>query len=247
MNIKVMTYNICSGRDFESAPVKKASETKFNLCAAANVIKKYDPDIVGLNEVRGEGEHELFTPQAQILSELTGMKYYFFGPAIEFDGKNPYGNALLSKYPIVSAKVVGIPDPLVKDEDAYYETRGVIEAEIDVNGELIKVYVTHFGLAKAEQRNAVSTVVDLMKNESNPSFFMGDLNMQPDNEILAPIFDLLTDSADKIVGDTLTFASFDPKIKIDYIFSKNDVKFITAAPLDEMASDHRPYMVTAEI
>jgi len=117
----------------------------------------------------------------------------------------------------------------------------------DVNGELIKVYVTHFGLAKAEQRNAVSTVVDLMKNESNPSFFMGDLNMQPDNEILAPIFDLLTDSADKIVGDTLTFASFDPKIKIDYIFSKKDVKFITAAPLDEMASDHRPYMVTAEI
>ncbi len=246
MNIKVMTYNICSGRDFESLEDKVNGVPEFNLNAAARVINKYAPDIVGLNEVRGAGENKYFTAQAETLAKLTNMNYYF-GPAIAFDGVNPYGNAFLSKYPIISAKTTIIPDPPVKDEDAYYETRGVIEAEIDVNGEHIKVYVSHFGLANSEQRNAVETVTSLLKKENKKAFFMGDLNMTPDNEKLKPIFDIMTDSADKLVGETFTFASFEPTIKIDYIFGMNGVEFTTANALDELASDHRPYMVTANI
>lgn len=248
MNIKVMTYNICSGRDFTDATKDNHShgDCEFDLTKAAAVINKYAPDIVGLNEVRGKGTHELFTPQAQILGELTGMNYYF-GKAIDFEGDNPYGNALLSKYPIISARTVMIPDPPVKDEDAYYETRGVIEAEIDVNGEHIKVYVSHFGLAKSEKLNAVETVSNLLKDETKKSFFMGDLNMLPEDEKLKPIFDMLTDSADKLTGDQFTFASYNPIKKIDYIFGKNGVEFVTAKSLDERASDHRPYIVEANI
>ena len=48
-----------------------------------------------------------------------------------------------------------IPDPLVKDEDAYYETRCIIKAKVNVNSELITVIVTHVGLAKSEEENAI--------------------------------------------------------------------------------------------
>ncbi|NLD88083.1 MAG: hypothetical protein GX633_07485 [Clostridiales bacterium] len=250
MELKVMTYNICSGRNFEvydSAGVKLDHFTaQIDLSAAARVINKYSPDIVGLNEVRGKGKNELFNAQAQILGELTNMNYYF-GQAIAFDGVNPYGNALLSKYPIVNAKVVEVPDPKVKDEDEYYETRAIIEAEIDINSEVIKVYVTHFGLAKGEQRNAVATAKSIIENETRKTFFMGDLNMKPDNEIIAPLFEILEDSANKLTDEGFTFDSYNPNRKIDYIFAKNGIEVITAEALDEKASDHRPYMITAKI
>ena len=38
-----------------------------------------------------------YTEQVKLLSELTGMKYYYFAPAINRIG--PYGNGLLSKIP----------------------------------------------------------------------------------------------------------------------------------------------------
>ena len=46
MNYKFMSFNIQSCRNFMTR--------KFSVDQIANVIKLYNPDIVGLNEVRGE-------------------------------------------------------------------------------------------------------------------------------------------------------------------------------------------------
>ena len=78
--------------------------------------------------------------------------------AIRFGGKNPYGNALISRYPIISAETILILDPEVKEYDGYYEIRCLLKATIDVGGEL-NVLVNHFGLNLDEQTNAVNTVV----------------------------------------------------------------------------------------
>lgn len=244
MIIKAMTYNICSGRDFGSAKIKELAYCKFDLTAAAQVINKYAPDVCGLNEVRGEGADPDFTAQAKILSELTGMNYYF-APAIRFDGKNPYGNALLTKYKMLRTETVIIPDPEVKDEDEYYETRSILRAELDVPGGLT-VLVSHFGLAKSERRNAVDTLLKLLNEIDNPVIFMGDLNTLSDSELLAPVFEHMHDTADG-KNVPLTFASYAPEQKIDYIFTKGSIRTVSVSVPQETASDHMPYISELEL
>ncbi len=244
MKLKLMSYNICSCRDFEAAEVKQHKYCKFNPSAAAAVINKYSPDICGLNEVRGKGTEADFTAQTEELARQTGMNCYF-SRAISFNGTEPYGNALLTKYNILKAETVPIPDPAVKDEDAYYETRAILRAELDVPGGLT-VLVSHFGLARSERRNAVATVVSLLDDIKGPVILMGDFNSTPDEEFLKPIYEKLNDTACGAL-EPYTFASYDPKMKIDYIFTSGELKAESiSAPLD-LASDHTPYLAVVEL
>ena len=242
MELKVMTYNICSGRDFTGYKAGEKRDFNMDVTLAAGVMKKYAPDIIGVNEVRGEGPGETFTEQAQTMGEFLGYRY-FFGPAIRFDG-GPYGNAFLTRFPILRAETILIPDPEDRSGDkpnTYYETRGIIRAELDVPGGLT-VFVSHFGLGCSEQRNAVATLLDALKTVSGPVLFMGDLNMQPDDPILAPVFSALHDTAAILPSRPMTFASYQPRVKIDYIFTSDHFMVRSASPLDERVSDHRPYL-----
>ncbi|NLC69615.1 MAG: hypothetical protein GX754_12725 [Clostridiaceae bacterium] len=242
MILKIMSYNICSGRNFNN-------DKKINVRDAGRVIQKYGPDIVGLNEVRGLGNAEqFFTGQEQTLAEMLGYHYYF-AKAIDFDS-GPYGNALLSRFPIIYAETRMIEDPPVKDEDAYYETRCILKARLDVNGGL-NVYVSHYGLANSEKLNAVKKTLELMKTDKGPLIFMGDLNMEPDDERLVPIFEVLKDTAGPSAGPgndkLLTFPSDAPEIKIDYIFVSRNIKVLSSMVPAETTSDHRPYIAEIEL
>jgi len=240
MKINLMSFNIQHGFDY----IKK---DRIDLTLMANVIKKCEGEIVALNEVRDEGCDITYTAQAKIIGEQLGYNWYF-AQAITTKG-GPYGNALMSKYPIIKAETYPIPDPTVKDEDVGYETRCILKAVVDVpdlDGGLT-VIVSHFGLAKAEERNAVSKLVELLHDAKGPCVFMGDLNMQPDNEILKPIFSMLKDTANAFDKPKLSFPSDKPIIKIDYIFVDKNTKVCSADILEIIASDHRPHIATIEI
>lgn len=77
----------------------------------AEVIRGEDPDVVVLNEVcgLGDGSPRYRTAQAETIAGILGYHCYF-GRSIRERGVNPYGNAVLSKYPIVEAAVIPIPD-----------------------------------------------------------------------------------------------------------------------------------------
>ena len=75
--MKIMSYNTLHCMDYPNR--------RIDFEATANVIKKYGADIVGLNEMRGEGTHRDYTAQTEKLSELTGMNYYF---AYALEGHN---------------------------------------------------------------------------------------------------------------------------------------------------------------
>ena len=84
----------------------------------ADTIKKCDADIIGLQEIRDEGQNADYQSQAKIIAEKLGYHYYYFAEAICFGGVNPYGNAIISRYPIISAETIMIPDPEIKKYDA---------------------------------------------------------------------------------------------------------------------------------
>ena len=118
-------------------------EKKIDFDIIARAITEEGADIVGLNEMRGEGTHSEYTAQTERLAALTGMKYCYFAPAITVPNCGLYGNAILSKIPLVKVENVPIPDPAPKKYKGYYETRCVLRAELEGG---ITVLVTHFGL-----------------------------------------------------------------------------------------------------
>lgn len=232
MKITVMSYNTQHCLNF------RTREIDYEIIA--ETIQKCGADIVGLQEIRDEGEWEDYEAQARILAEKLGFDYYF-ARAIYFDGKNPYGNALLSRYPIESAETVLIPDPEIRKYNGYYETRCLLKAKIGV-GAGLNVLVSHFGLNPDEQENAVETIVcNLPKDRC---VLMGDFNVKPDDPLLQPIRQRLHDTAEHFSAPKFSFPSDAPDRKIDYIFVSKDVPVHGADIPDIVSSDHRPHVAT---
>lgn len=230
--MKIMTFNTQHCLNY--------LEQKIDFAVMAKAILDCGADIVGLNEMRDQGTHRDYTPQVDTLSELTGLPYFFFAKAIEFTGKGPYGNGLLSRYPILEAESIPIPDPEPRKYDGYYETRCVLKAKL-AGG--ITVLACHFGLNPDEQENAVATICQHLVDEK--CILMGDFNVLPEDPVLDPVRARMKDTADLFSHPLLSFPSDAPDRKIDYIFVSKDVEVLTADIPAIVASDHRPH--TAEI
>lgn len=214
-------------------------EKKINFEALAKAIGALHADVVGLNEVRGEGPHPEYTAQTETLSRLTGMPYFFFAKAMDTKG-GPYGNAILSRVPILSAEVIPIPDPSPRAYNGYYETRCILKATL-AGG--LTVLVTHFGLNPDEQESAVRTLLPHLADQK--CILMGDFNLTPESPILAPIRARMTDAASYFAGERYSYPSDAPTRKIDYLFVSHDLAITAADIPPTVVSDHRPH--TAEI
>lgn len=241
MKLKVMTYNIQHGLDF--VEYRKIKQDIINLGLTATVINEQDADIVCLNEVRGKGKHPIFTEQTEEMGEKTN-RYAAFSQCIEFPNLGPYGDALLARYPITDYEIIDIPDPQVQDEDVYYETRKLFKATFELE-KTITVLISHFGLAKSEQRNAVEVLLREIKKVDTPIIFMGDLNITPNDEIIQPIYAELKEVYG--AGGPLTWPSHAPEMKIDYIFVSKDIAVNHVETLEKVVSDHFPIVAEIEI
>lgn len=231
--MKVMSFNTQHCNNFLKQTID------FDVMAKA--ILACDPDIVGLNEIRGEGPHPDYTAQTEKLAELTGMSYYHFAPAIQL-AEGPYGNAFLSKIPIVSAETVMIPDLVDKSGAPYFETRCILKVKLE-NG--VTVLVIHMGLSDGEQLEAVKTVLETIVDKK--CILMGDFNTTPDDPKLIPIREKMTDSAVCFDAPKLSFPSDAPDRKIDYIFVSKDITVLSADIPEIVASDHRPHVAELEV
>lgn len=222
--MKIMTFNILHCMNYKT---KKISFEDFS-----REILSINAHFVGLNEVRGKGFLKDYTDQTKKLGKLTDMNYYF-GKAIDVAGVAPYGNAFLSKYPIISAETIKIPDSKEKTGSQTYESRCIIKAEIAAN-EKYTVLVTHMGLNKDERENAIKTLIGIAPEKK--CIIMGDFNCTPDSEELALLFKKYNCSD----TETFTFPSDNPRIKIDYIFTSPDIEVISKGTSQNIVSDHLP-------
>lgn len=227
MTFTAMTYNIRSGRNMAG---------ELNIAYAAQVIGELTPDVVNLNEVRARSADVGPVNQAQQLGELLGMNWRF-GKSIPFMG-GAYGNAMLTRFPVISSEVVHIPDP--QGRDARFEHRTVFKNVLDVDGERLTLLGTHFGLSVQEQEQAVQTVLRLADETDGPLLLMGDLNAQPDQAVLSPLFTVFTDCFDCAMQPQ-TYPATDPEIRIDYIMARG-LRFKNALAYSSLNSDHIPLL-----
>lgn len=225
--MKIMSFNTQHCLNF--------LEQKVDYDIMARAIEDVGADIVGLNEMYDEGS--VFGTQTQKLSEKCSLKNHYFAKACELDNEGTYGNGFLSRYKIVEARTILIPDPEPRAYNGYYETRCVLKARLE-NG--YTVLVVHFGLNPDEQENAVKTILEHLENEK--CILMGDFNITPDNPLLAPIKERMRDTSIGFCENKPSFPSDKPKIKIDYIFVSPDIEVVSADIPKIVASDHRPHI-----
>ena len=227
VEITVMTFNVQHFENMKTGQI--------DMEAYASFIRESGASVVGLNEV--------FVDQLDELAKMLGWNS-FFACGCDFDGRQ-YGNGIVTCLPLLETEAVPIPDPEIRSYDGYYESRVLIKCTVDVDGKKLHIICTHFGLNPDEAENAVNTVLANIQNEHQ--ILMGDLNLLPDDPLLAPIRRQMCDTAPLLGENCLTFPSDAPDRKLDYILVSSDLT-ATAADVPPLElSDHRPYRCTVQI
>ncbi|WP_134687011.1 endonuclease/exonuclease/phosphatase family protein [Brevibacillus migulae] len=227
--LTLVTYNIRGARDDagEADPV-----------AIADELRMTNADIIALQEVDNGLPRSDFGDQAKIIAEKLGMNYVF-APAINFL-VGTYGNALLSRYPILSSTSVDLPYLL--------EPRSLLQVEMDLGGQKLIVFTTHLGLKKSERIKQFEFLYDYLEDYTGkPVVFMGDFNTRADDPLFTPIRTLLQDPLFKRKQRLVTISGKVTYGTIDHIFLSPHLHDLYAYAPSFGRSDHFPVSMRVEL
>jgi endonuclease/exonuclease/phosphatase family metal-dependent hydrolase len=234
--VRAATFNIHHGVGMDDT---------LDLERIAVTIESLRADVIGLQEVdRRFGERSDFVDQPRLLSRWLGMRLAY-GPALDLEPPRPgeprrrYGNAVLSRHPIVGRTTTPLP------RTAAVEQRALLRARIDLGDRRIDVYTTHLEAHDVRQRalqaGAVATMI--ATRQDGPSLLLADLNARPDGAEMAAIAAVLDDAWRVGTGRGFTHPAPGPDRRIDVVLHSPDVVPSTAAVVATTASDHRAVVV----
>jgi endonuclease/exonuclease/phosphatase family metal-dependent hydrolase len=218
-----MTYNLNNGFN---------TKGKLDIDEIANVIESNRPDIVALQEVSRGWVVNGRLDMLEWLSYRLHMPYVF-GPTAD-----PYwGNAILSRYPIVAYSRENLPPPELVIR------RGFTVALIDLgNDQQIKVIATQFDNVEwgteIHQQQA-QTIIDFWGGLGD-TILLGDFSAQAPSQAVGKLYQ--ANLKDSTMGwkAANTYPSNNPKERIDYILISPDLSASDVGVLSSTASDHLP-------
>ncbi|MHB1586651.1 MAG: endonuclease/exonuclease/phosphatase family protein [Acidiferrobacteraceae bacterium] len=134
----------------------------------SRVILEFGADVVGLQEVDSHDEATLDARQMDYLPKRTGFKA-ISGPVMQRP-HGGYGNLLLTNHPVLDVRRI---DLRVEG----HEPRGALDVDLEIQGCVVRVVVTHFGLGSAERKiQAKRLLAALDPQQSEILVLMGDFN-----------------------------------------------------------------------
>ncbi len=214
-HLKIATYNIHKGFSLFNR--------RLVLHDLREQLRALNADIVFLQEVQGEHAHHALhhvtypvEPQHEYLADEFWAHQAYGMNAVYEHGH--HGNAILSRFPIVQSSN--------RDVSAHrFEQRGLLHCEIDVKGQSVHCFCTHFGLFARGRRQQMKTLIEHAQAEvpeDSALLIAGDFNDWR-NELTRG----LTDSLD--VQDVFnlsygkparSFPSAFPVFKLDRIYAR---------------------------
>ena len=220
-----MTFNIRHGRGLDG---------KVNLQRVAEVIKQEHIDIVALNEVdRTFSKRSNFVDQSSWLANELKMDF-IFGPALSLK-KGDYGNAILSRLPIIKHEnYIFRLNPLVA------EPRAILEAIISIDHSFLSVLTSHFSIHPILHRKQLHFFLEY---SSYPCILMGDLNRGQNSRSYRKLTGKYHDCS--INNPLPTYPARGPRSRLDYIFVSKHFNVSQTRVVQSNASDHLP--VVAEL
>ena len=233
--LRVLSYNVHHA---------EGVDRKLDVQRIAGVILSTKPDVVALQEVDHKVKRTGSVDQPAELARLTEMNVVF-GANIELQGGH-YGNAVLSRFPIIRHKNHLLPN--IDDG----EQRGVIEAEIAIaqSGQTVILLATHLD-HRADERERLASAKFINEQMAghplHPALLAGDLNATPDSETLQ-LFQTKWTRANAMFMATIPVDQ--PARQIDFILHRpaNRWNVVEVKVLDEaVASDHRAIFAILEL
>jgi endonuclease/exonuclease/phosphatase family metal-dependent hydrolase len=236
--IRAVSYNIHYGQ---------GNDGKYDIERLAKVIRRSQPDLVGLQEVDVGVERSGRVHQARRLGELTGMQVRY-GPTQHYQG-GLYGNAVLTSLPILDVHIQPLPYTEATPELLTYP-RGAIAVTVrGTDGDPLRFISTHFQHNLPEDRLAQARAINnLFAGDDVPTILAGDMNALPEAEPIAELLKKWSNATDDPPAPTAP--SQNPRSRIDYIFYRPGRAFrlVEASVVDEpIASDHRPVLAVLEL
>src|SRR5436190_587635 len=86
----------------------------------AHVIAHYEPDLVFLQEVDHGVKRSRHDHQAEPLAKLLGYRHHAHVPNVKVPGGGNYGNAILSKFPLLDVEPIDLTLPPKKRRSALH-------------------------------------------------------------------------------------------------------------------------------
>lgn len=224
----IMSYNIHSGQDVDN---------NNKLEAMANLIKKSDADVVGLQEVDSVCFRSGQVDQARKIAELNGMQYAYVRH-FDLDGGS-YGLALLSKYPISDVRNHRLPVTSRRNSVAFLTARVAVSS-----AKTWLVGVAHLDYRDANSRLTQANLIkEIYKKTNLPGILLGDMNAQPGSKVVYALQDYFTNTQP---DSFYTFPAVKPTRKIDYVFidKLQKIEVVQKEVLSLPLSDHLPVLST---
>ena len=235
MKLVVFSYNIHKGMNLAR---------RSTLQAMREEIRKINPDIIFLQEIYGHnGKEETSAPnvsQFEYLAE-TLWPHFSYGKNVALD-KAHYGNAILSKFPIVNFENMPIStNPL--------EKRGLLHAQLQVTSQKnLHVFCTHLNLSAHGRKKQIKMMIQNINRivpATEPLLLAGDFNdwQHSAHAILKNPLNLSEAFLSHQGKCAKTFPAFLPFLCLDRIYFRSlqvlDGKTLSHSPWPSL-SDHLP-------
>ena len=229
--LRVVTYNIhgCIGLDMRYDPARIAA-----------VLCEIDADIVCLQEVNARRAREPRGDQASFLARATESKIILGAAAT---GRGRFANAILTRFPPLATRTIDLEVP-------GYEPRGALDVDLMIDGLVLRVMATHFGLHAGERRYQANRLIAALDNPgmngaaAHAVLLVGDLNEWRGRAGGVR-------ALDRCLGPSAiprTFPSWMPVLPLDRIYSLGPLVLrdleVYRSSLARVASDHLPLVGT---
>lgn len=238
MKFRVLTYNIhrAIGVDRLFRPER-----------IENILTFYRPDIALLQEVDVGVPRSRELDLARVLADGAGFEYFAMGKNVRLR-KGSYGNATLSRFPILAQRNIDLTVEKKKGRGALHTT---IELSDGDQRRTIEVFNLHLGLSARERETQTGRLVRSEEFpglvSGSPSIAGGDFNDWRSR--LRPIFtevfhfQLATEGRSRWSHAMRTYPSFSPRGALDRLYYR-DLRLVRARrcrlSVSKVASDHLP-------
>ena len=241
--LRLAAYNIAHGRgsamDADNQRWQSSEEVKDHLAKIAEQVRLAQIDILVLNEADFRSSWSFRVNQAEVLSESTGLTHRLQQRNMEVAlpwRKYAFGNAILSRYPIVDFAFIKFP-PLSGLENAVAGNHDGCWADIQTPDGTLRVFAIHLEYRDEATRVACAEILNQqILSAPHPVVLLGDFNSAPSfcngHNVAADgqnAVDLLwangltSPEPEAGWGTYLTFPSLQPSRAIDWILTPSSV------------------------
>jgi endonuclease/exonuclease/phosphatase family metal-dependent hydrolase len=247
MKIKIATYNIHRAIGIDR---------RFKPQRIIDILNEIDADIVLLQEVDEGVPRSRELNLAKEISEGCGYQYYALGHNVSLR-KGYYGNATLSRFPIIRERNIDLTIGNKKRRGCQHTNIQVLSSIKQFN---IDVFNLHLGLSAKERQKQAGLLFRSKEyrdlEQVMPCIVAGDFNDW--RSLLRALFvegmgfKCATDKS-QLLGEVAikTFPSFAPRGGLDRVYFKGQIKFIKVCrykkKVAKIASDHLPVVVELEL